>query len=433
MRITIAAVFTFVSLSTVLLASDDSTAAENENTGIELIAVHEFAGDESDMSGLDQPLATLIKGTSESVEEFPTLDGFRNNQFGGISAIAWTGEGDTYWFLPDRGPLDGAVDWSCRVHKIRLTVNAADATQPLRREFLETVMLKDELGRPFTGLAAAFHETAERPGRFDPEGIRVLNNGNLLVSDEYGPRLIEFKTSGEFVRELNVPSHLLIVSPGVSKPDENPKNTSGRQTNRGMEGLALSDDGRSIIGLMQSPLLQDCFRKDINSKPKGLNCRMPVMNVRGELDRELLYHLDANGNKLNEILNCGAGRYLVIERDGEVGDEAKFKKLMLVSTENASDISGISSLPQQEIPPRVEPVSKTVLIDLLDPQWKLAGAAMPEKIECLAFGPDLDDDHRLLLVASDNDFEPKNATLVYAFKVPKTALGVSKSADRIAE
>ena len=68
------------------------------------------------------------------------------------------------------------------------------------------------------------------------------------------------------------------------------------------------------------------------------------------------------------------------------------------------------------------PVRKRVLIDLLDEQWGLAGDAMPEKIEGLAFGPNLDADHRLLLVASDNDFVPEQATMIYAFVVPRSLL-----------
>lgn len=426
MRIKIAP---FVAALVILAFANKVSVSGEENTGssgIELIGVHEFAGDSNDLSGLDQPLVTVVENISESNDESPAMDGFRGNQFGGISAVAWTGDSDTYWFLPDRGPLDGAVDWSCRVHKIRITVNADDSAEPLSHEFLETVMLKDELSRPFTGLASAFRKTSQRSRRFDPEGIRVLSNGNLIVSDEYGPRLIEFTTSGDFVKELKAPSHLLIDSPGVSKPAENPKNSTGRQTNRGMEGLALTVDGNSLVGLMQSPLLQDSFRKDINAKPKGLNCRMPLMDMRGELEKELLYHLDDNGNKLNEILNCGPDRYLVIERDGEPGEDAEYKKVMLVSTANASDISGIETLPQKEIPAGVNPVSKSVLIDLLDPKWNLSGDSMPEKIESLAFGPDIDAGHRLLLVASDNDFEPKNATLVYAFSVPKTLLELEK-------
>ena len=35
---------------------------------------------------------------------------------------------------------------------------------------------------------------------------------------------------------------------------------------------------------------------------------------------------------------------------------------------------------------------------------------------------DIDDEHRLLLVTSDNDFVPEQSTAIYAFAVPKAAL-----------
>ena len=70
---------------------------------------------------------------------------------------------------------------------------------------------------------------------------------------------------------------------------------------------------------------------------------------------------------------------------------------------------------------------KEVLIDLLDPSLGLAGSEMPEKIEGLAFGPDIDNQRRLLLVVSDNDFVPEQKTMVYAFAIPKSKLASAET------
>ena len=381
-----------------------------------------IAGTALDDSGLSQKLVP-VQGTTS--DEIPLGREFSNNLLGGISAIAWTGQGNTYWMLPDRGPLDGAVDWTCRIQKVRIDVST-DALRPIGIELLETVVLKNHDGIPFTGFASAYEATSNRTRRLDPEGIRVGRNGNLYISDEYGPRLIEFTVAGNMVHEFDLPDRYLIDNPGVSKPTENPNNESGRQTNRGMEGLAIGDGGQ-LVGLMQSPLLQDSYRKLKLDKPTGLNCRMPVFDSNGSCEREFLYQLDHPGNKLNEVLNCGGGQFIVIERDGEVGTAAAFKKLILVSTKDATDIKQQSQLPPFRSPEGVVPVRKRVLIDLLDDRWGLAGAAMPEKIEGLAFGPNLDAEHRLLLVASDNDFVPEQATLIYAFAVPRSLI----EADRL--
>ncbi len=398
-----------------ILFSQPLPAHENESASIRLVGVVEIAGDAQDLSGLNQ---TLVPAAGTTDDEIPDGRTFSNNMFGGISAIAWTGEGDLYWMLPDRGPLDGAVDWTCRVQKVRITVDPT-GLKPIETELVSTIALFDERGIPFTGLASAFEKSESKTRRFDPEGIRVGREGNLIISDEYGPRLIEFTPEGQFVNELSVPNRYLVKYPDVSKPTENPKNESGRQSNRGMEGLAISRDGRSLFGLMQSPLLQDSFRDSMEAKPTGLNCRLPVFGRHGEFKTEFVYHLDAESNKLNEILECGDGRFVVIERDGEAGTDARFKKLMLISTQGASDISTVEKLPRKDLNCGVVPVAKSVLIDLLDERWGLVGEKMPEKIEGLALGPDIDDSHQLLLVASDNDFVPEQETIIYAFVVPR--------------
>lgn len=62
------------------------------------------------------------------------------------------------------------------------------------------------------------------------------------------------------------------------------------------------------------------------------------------------------------------------------------------------------------------PVSKTLFIDLLDPDFNLV-PTIAEKIEGLAWGADLEDGRHLLYVISDNDLNPNLATQIYAFAI----------------
>ena len=412
----------FAASLTLGIAIEGAAALTHENgePTARLIGVGNIAGDARDLSGLDE---VFVPAEGTSSDEIPEGRTFSNDLFGGISALTWTGEDDLYWMLPDRGPLDGAVNWTCRVQKVRIAIDG-ESSSPIETDLAATIVLRDSRGIPFTGLASAFEATETKTQRLDPEGIRVLKNGNLVISDEYGPRVIEFTSSGEFVQELKIPARYLAAHPDVSKLTENPKNVSGRATNRGMEGLAISDDGEVLFGLMQSPLLQDSFRETMDCKPAGLNCRMPSFDPQGNFSAEFVYHLDAESCRLNEVLSCGSNQFVVIERDGESGEAAAFKKLMLISNEHASDVSAVEQLPRTELPGNIQPVAKSVLIDLLDSRWGLAGPNMPEKIEGLAFGPDIDDQHRLLLVASDNDFVPDQSTVIYAFAVPRSKLDV---------
>jgi len=395
----------------------------NSKPAVQLIGIGTIDGSAKDGSGLNEELVP-VAGTSD--DEIPVGRKFYNDMFGGISAITWTGADDLYWMLPDRGPLDGAVDWTCRVEKVRIKIDVKGQT-PVEIVPVETIMLKNRDGLAFTGLASAYQATKNHTRRLDPEGIRVGQNGNLLISDEYGPRIIEFTVDGKFVRELDVDKRYLVSNPGVSHATENTLNEIGRSTNRGMEGLALADDGEHLVGLMQSPLLQDSYRPTRKDFPAGINCRMPVMEKSGACICEYLYQLDNPKNKLNEILNCDKDQFVVIERDGKVGDAAKFKKLMLISSANATDIRDVDQLPHFRVPTGALPMHKEVLVDLLDPSLGLAGSDMPEKIEGLAFGPDINNEQRLLLVVSDNDFVPEQKTVVYAFAVPKSKLTSSEN------
>ena len=65
-------------------------------------------------------------------------------------------------------------------------------------------------------------------------------------------------------------------------------------------------------------------------------------------------------------------------------------------------MSGVDSLPAGPLPEDITPVKKTLFIDLLDPVFNLA-PTIAEKIEALAWGPDLPDGRHVLYVVSDND------------------------------
>jgi hypothetical protein len=107
----------------------------------------------------------------------------------------------------------------------------------------------------------------------------------------------------------------------------------------------------------------------------------------------------------------------VLERDGDAGESAGFKKIFRISTKNATDVSKILELPAPMLPVGIVPVTKTLFLDLLDPKFGLKGKDFPAKIEGLAFGPDLPDGRKLLIITTDNDFKPDEPTWIYAFAV----------------
>lgn len=361
--------------------------------------------------------ATDLSGHADAQE-----NGTPQNRLGGLgSAIAWMGNaggtGNKYVMLPDRGPDDGATSYRCRIQIVEIIADPRRAV-PVSVRLLETHFLTTGNGQNFVGRSSEFdREHPEKSLRLDPEGIRVTPQGTFLISDEYGPTIREFDSKGKWLRDLPTPLRYRIKSPGAIPADElPPKNTSGRQTNRGWEGLGLGLDGQKAYAITQSPLIQD-GGLDAQNARVGTNIRLLEFDLKTHTSRELLYPLDDKSMGINEIEMIAPNRFLVIERDSMFGDDAKSKLIYEIELSGATDISSIERLPTSGIPDGVHPITKRLFIDLLSPQYNLGGKTFPEKIEGIALGPNLSDGSRVLIVSSDNDFKADQPTDLYAFAV----------------
>lgn len=361
--------------------------------------------------------ATDQSGLTELLEDGVTP----HNRIGGLgSALAYTGKGQRYIATPDRGPADGATSYIDRIYQLDIKLKQQGVNRYLVEPTVtRTTLMRQTRKAKFTGSAAAF-DAVNSPDslRFDPEGVRISRCGDsAFVSDEYGPFIYEFDLkSGKRLRSVNLPNKFLIDFPSATPSVELSRNISGRQSNRGMEGLAITPDGRKLLGIMQSPLLQD-GGLDAANRRVGTNVRITEIDVESGAVREFLYMLDQRGNGANEILAVNDHEFLVVERDGRPGAAAAEKKIFKIDISAATDIRGVRQLPQTGAPAGVTPVAKSLFLDLLDPAHGLAGASFPEKIEGLAFGPDLADGRHLLLVTNDNDFVASQPTRIFAFAV----------------
>ena len=360
------------------------------------------------------PTATDLSGETEIQE-----DGTPQNRLGGLgSGIAWLGSGDRYVMVPDRGPGDGATSYRCRFQVVEIPVDPA-ASNPVQVRLLETHLLKNASGENYVGRSTQFDPAQpEKSLRMDPEGIRMTRQGTYLISDEYGPSVREFDQRGKLQKILPTPKKYLIDFPSGSPEQElPPRNKSGRQGNRGWEGIALSGDGAKLFALLQSPLIQD-GGLDAENKRVGMNIRLWEHDLATGASREFLYPLDNKSLGCSEIEWMSPDRLLVIERDGKPGKEAKAKRIYEIDLSRATDISGIEKLPATEVPPEVKPISKKLFLDLLAPEYGLAGKSFPEKIEGIALGPHLADGRRVLVITSDNDFKQDEPSEIYVFAVP---------------
>jgi len=356
--------------------------------------------------------------------------------FGGFgSALTYTGHNHVYIAAPDRGPFDGLTDvpYLDRVHFLKITTATGSPFPNINVALLDTRLLRNERGQVLVGAAGAFNQNNDRRAlRFDPEGIRVGLFGTFFISDEYGPDIFEFNLFGRLLRRLNVPSKFGIDAPSDDPNAELLLNTSGRQGNRGMEGLAISPNDRFLFGIMQNALLQDNGLNPGTTDRRGLNNRILKIDLLTGRKHEYVYVLDAinRGQGVSEILAINDHEFLVIERDNrsnlQTPPQAPTRKTIYkIDINGATDVSGVDSLPAGPLPEDITPVKKTLFIDLLDPAFNLA-PTIAEKIEALAWGPDLPDGRRVLYIVSDNDLNPNLDTQLYAFAIDPSLIDFEK-------
>ena len=371
------------------------------------------------------------------------------NLLGGLgSALAYAG-GNSFLALPDRGPnadtfdlaIDNTASYINRFHTITMNLapNPSGAALPftLTPTLRATTLLWSLTplvygngqglgvgsGKPpvnnflqhfFTGRSDNFdpnHNSGDpNDARFDTEGMRMSNDGlSVFISDEYGPYVYQFnRLTGVRVRSFQLPSSFYVDNLSPVGANEISGNTSGRTANKGMEGLAITPDGRTLVGIMQAPLIQD------NNAGATKLLRIVTIDIlSGHVTHQYAYLL-TKGTGVSEILALNNHEFLVDERDGkgretnngDPGDNAKVKQLFKIDLANAVDVSAMDGPTAA-----MNPVPKST-IPFLDIVAVLTANGIqafdvPSKIEGIAFGPDVKQGsttYHTLWVANDNDF-----------------------------
>ena len=400
------------------------------HAGPSILATGELTAD-SDKSGLT--------GTLEN--------GLPANILGGIgSGLAYAGN-NVFLALPDRGPnatpfnpkIDDTVTFIPRFNTVKMALAPAAAGAPLPFTLTPTLEATTLLYSPTAlvygsgegldvGAGAPAQNTKEkfyfsgRSDNFDPaknscnpanarldsEGIRVSADGKTVyVSDEYGPYLYAFdRATGARTKAFALPDNLCITTLSPSKDVEIKGNKLGRTTNKGMEGLAITPDGKTLVGVIQAATEQE----DADKATKKL-VRLVSVDIASGKSHEYGYML-TEGSGVSEILAVNDHQFLLDERDGKgLGDggEAKVKKLFLIDLAGATDITGLNG--QQAVDAAVK---KSEFLDLV----KELGAVgitpdkIPSKIEGIAFGEDVTANGKTLhtlYISNDNDFLPQTA------------------------
>jgi hypothetical protein len=254
-----------------------------------------------------------------------------------------------FYLLTDRGPnaagvaansiVFGKADFTPQIGKFRLQ------DQQLTLE--QTILLKNAAGQLLTGLPnpsgqGSTGETAldlngqplgSSADGLDSEGLVRAPDGTFWISDEYGPHLVHFDATGKQLERIN--------PFGTGQGGRTlPLVLARRRPNRGMEGLTLTPDGKTLVGLMQSPL----YNPSSAAVTGSVVLRVVTFDLATGATKQYAYLLEnASLTGCSEIAAITNTTFLALERDGLYGGSATapaaFKRVYKFDLAGATDLS----------------------------------------------------------------------------------------------
>jgi len=314
---------------------------------------------------------------------------------GGLSALAFQPSSGRWYALSD----DRAERGPARFYTLRVDLEdgvLADGAV----EVLEATELRRADGGSFA------------EGTIDPEGLAVGDGGTLWVSSEGAakeaadPFVAQVRLDGRTLRTLELPARF---APGEDR---------GVRDNLAFESLTLSPDGASLFVATENALAQDGPAASPESGSLARILRFDAASGRRvaehayQVERVPMVPAEPDGlvvGGLVELVSLGGGRLLALERAFAEG-RGHVIRLYLVDLAGADDVSGDDRLAASGRG-RPEPVAKQRLLDLA------ALGAPLDNVEGMALGPRLPDGRRLLLLVSDDNFNPQQRTRFYALAI----------------
>ena len=326
---------------------------------------------------------------------------FAGTRVGGLSSIDYDAASGLFFLVSDdRSTVDPARAYTAR---IRYDV------QGLHEVTLqELIWLKNSQQQRFASPLAA-HRTTPLP---DAEALRLLPaSSHMLWTDEgdfaqgTGPQLIEADKDGRWLRTWPLPSVLQL-----------PHDITLRQgPRRGytLEGMSLSPDGKTLWLSMERALWQDLQATTAAHQAPPIRITALDTASRQPL-RQLAYAPDALPKGLwllpgkamqgvSDILADGPEHLLVLERSyaPQRGFAARIYRTAITPTKADNDVLALPQL----TPGNHHPIEKVLVADLGQ-----LGLRSVDNLEGMSWGPPLASGERVLLLVSDNNFNPAQVT-----------------------
>lgn len=323
---------------------------------------------------------------------------FKDTEVGGLSGITYDPDKALYYAISD----DRSQKHPARFYTLSIDISDGSLDKGDVR-LLNITSLQNKEHAIF------------QPGSIDPEGISLVSSGGLFISSEgdsskktlVNPFISCFKKNGEMEFSFKLPGKFL--------PDTIGK--TGVRNNLAFESLTSSTDGKRLYTATENALAQDGPAADHEKPSLSRVLELDVEQKRAA--REFVYPVspapyESNPpggfitNGLVELLTINdKGLFLALERSFAVG--VGFSAVLFkTSLENATDVSNLYSLPGNPF----TPMKKKAVFD-----FRKDSCIIPDNIEGMTWGPALKDGRRLLILVSDNNFQPAQSTQFIALAV----------------
>lgn len=330
---------------------------------------------------------------------------YADTPVGGLSGVTYDAARGVYYVISDAKGEEGEGPSRFYTLDIDLgdgSLDDGDVT------FLDVTPLRERGNRLFpVGEVDAESIVLPRPGK-----LFISTEGDMEANPAIDPFINGFNVTGRQRQMLPIPDKFLAGGPNSVRD------------NLGFESLTVLPNGRALFAATENALVAD---GPVASLTETSPSRVLELNFAPfGPGREFVYVVDTipqppdpvgsfadNGLVEIEALD-GRGTFLAMERSFAVG-VGNTIRLFEASADGATDVSGLEVL---GAPGTYEPMSKRLVADL-----ETDLGIDPDNVEGMRFGPKLPDGRRILILVSDNNFNPAQTTQIIALALTVEPVG----------
>jgi 3-phytase len=322
---------------------------------------------------------------------------------GGISGLAYAREQGVYYAVSDSRGEQGVPG---KVFTLEVEI---------KRSGIEGVSVRDVLLLDRSSTEPGVQPYGEN--EIDAEEIAIAPDGTLLVSSERDaenrPWIRRFSADGEWIDAIELPPAFAV------RPDH------GVRPNLGFEAMTLIEDGTLLVAANEQALVQD---GPLASPAQGTPVRLIYIDMERQTPSAIAQYVyvtepifaapdegEFADNGVTAILDGAAvdtAYDLIVMERAYVAGIGNHVALFGVNLGAATEVGDRDALGPAAT---YVPVRKTRLLTLsADPRLSNLAVA-PDNMEAMVVGPRLRSGEPILLLVSDNNFNPSQRNLFLAF------------------